>query len=595
LSDAHRITALRNVPHLRASSSSVPFRRDDPQTAKTTLFYLGNMLAYRVLATPAVVRRCVGFCASSVFSNGVVSQRTFKTIGKDLAEAQHDDLFQQRKEHSESMEKKLNDLSTFAKGGGGEKAIQRHVQKNKKILARDRLKLLLDKDESGEVDFLELSLLAGLELYGTNVQAAGVVCGIGKIHGKRVMVVANDATVSAGASYPISVAKSLRAQEIAQENRLPCFYIVDSAGAYLPMQSEIFPDKNMGGRWFYNQAQMSSKKIAQVAIIPGSCTAGGAYMCTMSDEAVIVKDIGCVYLGGPPLVKAATGEIVTDIELGGADLHTRMSGCTDHFASNELEAFQIARDIAETLPDRASAWPGLSESRFTEGKGNGAEPLYEVEELMGIAPRADKAERVDMYKVLARILDGSELHEHRARYGSTLITGWARIDGVMVGIIANNGPIVQGTSNTFESMENVGASACPAALKGAHFIRLCEQKQIPLVFLVDTDDAEDVAYVGKDVGVAKDLALMMTAVNTTKLPSVTVIVGRNSGPGSYAMGARCSSPSFLLSWPHARSGVAGSNYDAWFGTSRVWDDGIISPLETRRVLSQLLALLTTKH
>ncbi len=523
--------------------------------------------------------------------------RTFKQIANvGVDDVLSRDDYSARLEHSLKLEEKLKSLSTFAEGGGGEKAIERHVKKNKKILVRERVELLLDKNEDGGTDFMELSLLAGLELYGTNVQSAGVVCGIGKIHGKSVMIVANDATVSGGASYPVSVAKSLRAQEIARENRLPCFYIVDSAGAYLPMQSEIFPDKNMGGRWFYNQARMSSQKIAQVAIIPGSCTAGGAYMCTMSDEAVIVKDIGCVYLGGPPLVKAATGEIVSDLELGGAEVHTYMSGCTDHYAENEREAFGIARDIAETLPDRRLAWHGSSESRYQTAEEPPLDPLYDAAELLGLAARTGEGERVHMHSILARIVDGSELHEHRARYGSTLITGWARINGTMVGIIANNGPLVEGTAEKFKAkdMENVGASVCPAALKGAHFVRLCEQKNIPLVFFIDTDDSEDVSYDGKDVGAAKDLAKMMMAVNTTSLPKLSVVVGRNSGPGSFAMGSRSSSPNFLFTWPHARSGVSESKYDAWYGSSRVWDDGVVSPLATRETLSKALGILVTK-
>eukprot|EP00943_MAST-04B_sp_MAST-4B-sp1_P006342 g6342.t1 len=522
-------------------------------------------------------------------------QRHFRTIGTPLDPS--NDGNRKRLENSMKLKSKLKELEEFARKGGGEKAIKRHVEKNNKLLVRDRINLLLDED--GE-EFIELSLLAGLNLYGTNIQAAGTVCGVGKVSGKSVMVIANDATVSGGAAYPISVAKSLRAQEIALENRLPCFYIVDSAGAFLPMQSEIFPDKNHGGRWFYNQARMSSIDIPQIAIIPGSCTAGGAYMCTMSDEAIIVKDLGKVFLGGPPLVKAATGEIVSELELGGGALHTEMSGCTDHFAENEREAFEIARAIAETLPDRQLPWIGHMQSRYLEKARNNIAihtntkpPLYDSIELLNIAPRAGEGERINMREALARIIDESKLHEHRSNYGETLICGWARIDGIMVGIIANNGPMVEGTFGKFDAkgMENVGASACPSALKAAHFIRLCEQKQIPLVYCVDTDDNDDVSYDGKDVGVCKDIAKMMQAGNSTTLPKISIVMGRNTGPSSFAMSPRSSSPRFVLSWPHAVSGMQG-NCDAFFGTSRVWDDGVISPEETREKLANLLKIIT---
>ena len=541
-------------------------------------------------------------------NSGNIKQRTFKTIGTALNLHDKNEV-QLRYDLSIELNQKLNTLTEFALAGGGDKAVKRHVEKNKKLLVRDRIKRLLDPSST----FIEFSLLAGLDLYGTNVQGAGTVCGIGKVNGKDVMVIANDATVSGGAAYPISVAKSLRAQEIALENRLPCFYIVDSAGAFLPMQSEIFPDKNHGGRWFYNQARMSSIDIPQIAIISGSCTAGGAYMCTMSDEAVIVKDLGKVFLGGPPLVKAATGEIVSELELGGADLHTKLSGCTDHFAENEEEAFEIARFIAETLPDRKLSWIGHEQSRYynmanenNNSKNNsnvndnnnnnnkGIPPKFDTNELLSIASRTNENERINMLEALARIVDGSKLHEHRSNYGETLITGWARIEGILVGIIANNGPLVEGTYEKFEKkngIENVGASACPAALKGSHFIRLCEQKEIPLIYFVDTDDTDDIRYGGKNVGVMKDIAKMMQVGNSTALPKITIVCGRNTGPSSFAMSPSSSSPTFLLSWPHARSGIEGSFYDSFYGTSRMWDDGIISPIETREKLGDLLRII----
>lgn len=304
------------------------------------------------------------------------------------------------------------------------------------------------------------------------------------------------------------------------------------------------------------------------------------YMCTMSDEAIIVKNLGKVFLGGPPLVKAATGEIVSELDLGGAELHTEMSGCTDHYADSEVEAFRIAREIAETLPDRDLPWVGHTQSRYTPSYTStiSKPPLYDGIELLSIATRTDTdRERINMHEAIARFVDESKLHEHRPNYGKTLICGWARIEGILVGIIANNGPLVEGTHSKFSAkdMENVGASACPPALKGAHFIRLCEQKQTPLVYLIDTDDSADVTYHGKDIGVMKDIGKMMQAGNTTSLPKITLVMGRNTGPSSFAMSPRSSSPKILLSWTHARSGVQGSDFDAWFGTSRVWDDGVI--------------------
>ena len=544
----------------------------------------------RLIGKDSPAARYCGYYVTKTPRYSVNSWRSFQTIGNSHNFSTPES--EARLSYSMKLKEKLANLEEFASAGGGDKAIKRHVEKNKKLLVRERICKLLDDAD----DFEEFSLLAGLNLYNTDVQAAGTVCGIGKVNGKNVMVIANDATVSGGASYPISVAKSLRAQEIALENRLPCFYIVDSAGAFLPMQSEIFPDKNHGGRWFYNQARMSSMNIPQIAIIPGSCTAGGAYMCTMSDEAIIVKKLGKVFLGGPPLVKAATGEIVSELELGGAELHTEMSGCTDHYAENEEQAFRIAREIAETLPDRDLPWVGHTQSRYDPSYIDkiSKSPLYDGVELLSIAPRTDtERERINMREAIARFVDDSKLHEHRPNYGKTLICGWARIEGILVGIIANNGPLVEGTHSKFSAkdLENVGASACPPALKGAHFIRLCEQKQTPLLYLIDTDDSDDVTYHGKDIGVMKDIGKMMQAGNTTSLPKITLVMGRNTGPSSFAMSPRSSSPKILLSWTHSLSGVQGGHYDAWFGTSRVWDDGVIAPDQTREKLGKLLKVL----
>lgn len=539
--------------------------------------------------------------------------RHFQTLNAEVDT--HAEQFKQNLARAEEMVAHLKERTTYAEGGGGEKAIVRHTQKNKKMLVRERVKRLLD-DESGGA-FLELNPLCGLGLYGADVQGGGVVTGIGKIHGRDVMIIANDATVSAGASYPITVKKSLRAQEIARQNHLPCYYIVDSAGAFLPMQADIFPDRDHGGRCFFNQARLSAVGIPQVAIVPGSCTAGGAYTCTMSDEAIIVKDLGQVYLGGPPLVKAATGEIVTDNELGGAEVHCELSGCTDHYAEDEIEALRIGRDIAQTLP----VWEfsdGISKRATTEV------PVFSKEELLGLMPAdadSEHHEAPDMRSILARVVDGSKLHEHRARYGKTLITGFARVDGHLVGVVANNGPIIGGAADSEPaSMTAVaGASHSPAAIKGAHFVELCNQRQIPILFFVDCRDAP--IRTRRGPGVIRDLAKMTAAVANVQVPKITIITGKNEGIGAYAMGGRANDASFVFSWPSALHSLGNSGSpanvlpdeefdgiddpssvalrreaecptrDAWYATARGWDDGVIDPRDTRKTLVRTLEIV----
>jgi 3-methylcrotonyl-CoA carboxylase beta subunit len=533
--------------------------------------------------------------------------------------------------HNERLLERLQEASAHAALGGGEKAIARHTLKNKKMLVRDRIARLVDGK-----GFFELSQLCGLGgLYGGghDVQCGGAVCGIGRIHGRHVMILASDATVTGGAMYPITVRKQLRAQEIARQNRLPCYYIVDSAGAFLPLQADIFPDKEHGGRAFYNQAQLSALGVPQVAIVPGSCTAGGAYMCTMSDEAVIVKDLGFVYLGGPPLVKAATGEVVTDKELGGAEVHCALSGCTDHFAEDEDEAIAIGRDIAETLP----LWAGEADTPGGDGErptGVGSDhdadgemtPLYPAEELLSLIPAAGGSEAMPMRQVLARILDRSELHEHRPRYGETLICGFARIGGSLVGVIANNGPLLGRAADQESSGQvEVGASASPAALKGAHFIELCNQRRVPLVLFTDIRDEEQEQRQGRDgenvalvlsekeqiawrrrkMGAVRDVGKMMAALANASVPKISLLAGSFSGVTAYAMGGRAMDASFVFAWPNATVSMGGAFHsgqgaeqgggspvrDAWYSSARMWDDGVISPLDTRNVLSHALKIV----
>ena len=475
--------------------------------------------------------------------------------------------------------------------GGGESSRKRHTSRSK-LLPRDRVRTLIDPGSP----FLELSQLAAHGLYGGDIPAAGIITGIGRIAGRECVVVANDATVKGGTYFPITVKKHLRAQEIAQQNRLPCVYLVDSGGANLPNQDEVFPDRDHFGRIFYNQAQMSAVGIPQVAVVMGSCTAGGAYVPAMSDQSVIVRNQGTIFLAGPPLVKAATGEVVTAEDLGGGELHSRTSGVTDHLAENDADALGIARRIIGGLNSVKRPTLDLQPPR---------EPLFPADDLYGIVP-ADVREPYDVRSLIARIVDGSELDEFKRLYGATLVTGFARIWGYPVGIVANNG-ILFGES----------------AQKGAHFIELCAQRGIPLVFLQNITGF----MVGRKYesgGIAKDGAKMVTAVATANVPKFTVVVGGSFGAGNYGMCGRAYSPRFLWMWPNARISVMGgvqaasvlatlrrdnlegqgkawsaedeaafkapieAQYETqgnpYYSSARLWDDGVIDPVDTRMVL-----------
>jgi 3-methylcrotonyl-CoA carboxylase beta subunit len=475
--------------------------------------------------------------------------------------------------------------------GGGAKAREKHTARGK-LLPRERIRALLDPGSP----FLELSPLAAHGMYGDAAPAAGLITGIGRVNGIEVVVVANDATVKGGTYFPMTVKKHLRAQEVALENHLPCIYLVDSGGAFLPLQDEVFPDKEHFGRIFYNQARLSALNIPQIAVVMGSCTAGGAYVPAMSDETIIVREQGTIFLGGPPLVKAATGEVVDAETLGGADVHTSISGVADHFAENDAHALAIARDIVGSLNRKKDMPLALRPP---------VEPKYPAEELYGVIPQ-DTRRPFDIREVIARIVDGSELHEFKARYGKTLVCGFAHIHGYPVGIIANNGILF-----------------AESALKGAHFIELCNQRNVPLVFLQNITGF----MVGKkyeQAGIAKDGAKMVTAVACSHVPKFTVVIGGSFGAGNYAMCGRAYGARFLWMWPNARISVMGGEQAAsvlatvkregierdgtvwsaedeeafkapireqyerqghpYYASARLWDDGIIDPVDTRRVL-----------
>jgi 3-methylcrotonyl-CoA carboxylase beta subunit len=483
--------------------------------------------------------------------------------------------------------------------GGPEKSRERHVSRGK-LLPRERVNQLLDDGSP----FLELSPLAANGMYNDESPGAGVIAGIGLVHGRHVLVICNDATVKGGTYYPMTVKKHLRAQEIALENRLPCVYLVDSGGAFLPKQDEVFPDKEHFGRIFYNQARMSAAGIPQIAAVLGSCTAGGAYVPAMSDESVIVRNQGTIFLGGPPLVKAAIGEIVSSEELGGGDIHSRISGVADHLAENDLHALEIVRDIVATLP--APGEPAWAVSQPEE-------PAAREDELYGIVP-LDVNAVYEVRDVIARLLDGSRFHEFKKNYGTTLVTGFGRLFGHPVGIVANNGVLFS-----------------ESALKGAHFIELCDQRGIPLVFLQNISGF----MVGRDYehgGIAKNGAKMVTAVATARVPKLTVIIGGSFGAGNYSMCGRAYSPRFLWMWPAARISVMGGNQASsvlatvkrdqleaagqtwpgdeeeafkapirqqyedqgspYYSTARLWDDGVIDPADTRRVLGLALDVVS---
>jgi 3-methylcrotonyl-CoA carboxylase beta subunit len=474
--------------------------------------------------------------------------------------------------------------------GGGETARQRHLARNK-LLPRDRVAGLIDPGSP----FLELSQLAAYGLYDNEVPSAGIVTGIGRVSGRECVVVANDATVKGGTYFPITVKKHLRAQEIARQNRLPCIYLVDSGGAFLPMQDEIFPDRDHFGRIFFNQANLSAEGIPQIAAVMGSCTAGGAYVPAMSDETIIVRKQGTIFLGGPPLVQAATGEIVSAEDLGGADVHARTSGVVDHYAHDDRHALALCRRIVAGLNSNKQPQVTLRESQS---------PHYDPAELYGVVP-TDLRAPYDAREVIARIVDASEFDEFKRLYGTTLICGFAHIYGYPVGILANNGILFS-----------------ESALKGAHFVELCSQRGIPLVFLQNITGF----MVGRKYeagGIAKDGAKLVTAVSTTSVPKLTVIIGGSYGAGNYGMCGRAYDPRFLFMWPNARISVMGGEQAAmvlaqvrrggtqtmdeeeafkapiraqyerqghpYYATARLWDDGIIDPADTRRVLGLALS------
>ena len=491
----------------------------------------------------------------------------------------------------------LNAQMARAALGGGEAARAKHTGRGK-LLPRERVQMLLDPGSP----FLELSPLAALGLYpdrdGTDsAPGAGLIAGIGRVSGVDCMVVCNDATVKGGTYYPMTVKKHLRAQEVAQQNRLPCIYLVDSGGANLPNQDEVFPDRDHFGRIFFNQANLSAQGISQIAVVMGSCTAGGAYVPAMSDETIIVKNQGTIFLGGPPLVKAATGEVVTAEDLGGGDVHTRLSGVADHLAQNDLHALALARLAVSHLNHKKAVEPAVRASTA---------PKFEAKELYGVIP-TDTRKPFDVREIIARIVDGSEFHEFKPRFGTTLITGFAHIEGMPVGIIANNGILFS-----------------ESALKGAHFIELCCQRKIPLVFLQNITGFM-VGRKYENEGIARNGAKMVTAVATAAVPKFTIIIGGSFGAGNYGMCGRAFSPRFLWMWPNARISVMGGEQAAsvlatvkrdgieakggqwsadeenafkapirdqyevqghpYFATARLWDDGIIDPVDTRRVLA----------
>jgi acetyl-CoA carboxylase carboxyltransferase component len=499
--------------------------------------------------------------------------------------------FQENSQHFLQLIDQLSQRTQQVQQGGGADAIARHRKRNK-LLARERIQLLCDPD----TPFLEFSPLASWDMYENDAPSAGIITGIGLVEGQECVIVANDATVKGGTYYPITVKKHLRAQEIAEENRLPCIYLVDSGGAFLPLQAEVFPDRDHFGRIFYNQARMSSQRIPQIAVVMGSCTAGGAYVPAMSDETIIVRGNGTIFLGGPPLVKAATGEEVSAEELGGADVHSRISGVTDHYALNDEHALAICRSIVTHL-NRRKHIPWEIHPPVP--------PRYDVNDLLGIIPK-DTRKSYDVREVIARLVDGSDFHEFKALYGTTLVCGFARLMGYPVGIIANNGILFS-----------------ESALKATHFIELCAQRQTPLIFLQNITGF----MVGRQYesgGIAKDGAKMVMAVANAPVPRFTVIIGGSFGAGNYGMCGRAYSPRQLWMWPNARISVMGGQQAAtvlatvrkeglvargqtmteeeemafmqpildkyeeegnpYYSAARLWDDGIIDPRDTRTIL-----------
>ncbi|CAH1104145.1 unnamed protein product [Psylliodes chrysocephalus] len=508
----------------------------------------------------------------------------------------HSSQFLENKEKMTHLVETLRNKTAGILKGGGEKTVKKHVSKGK-LFVRDRIKLLLDKNSA----FLELSTLAANNMYEANIQSAGVITGIGKISGRECMIVANDATVKGGTYYPMTVKKHLRAQEIAEQNNIPCIYLVDSGGANLPNQGEIFADRDHFGRIFFNQANMSSKGIAQIAVVMGSCTAGGAYVPAMADESVIVKEQGTVFLAGPPLVKAATGEEVTAEDLGGADLHCTTSGVTDHYALNDEHAISIARKIVQNLTNKP---PVTFDEPFEE-------PLYNPEDLYGVID-TDLKKPFDVREVIARLFDGSKFYEFKKKYGETLVCGFSKLYGKSVGIIGNNGVLFSESS-----------------MKGAHFVQLCTQRKVPIIFLQNITGF----MVGRQAemgGIAKHGAKLVTAVACAQVPKFTVIIGGSYGAGNYGMCGRAYSPRFLYMWPNAKISVMGGPQAAgvlsqiashgkewtekqknefekpiiekfdkeaspYYSSARIWDDGVIDPKDTRKILALSLAASLNKQ
>jgi acetyl-CoA carboxylase carboxyltransferase component len=502
------------------------------------------------------------------------------------------DEYRQNHERMSALVHELRERTALVRQGGGARYLERHREQGK-LPVRDRIDRLLDDGSP----FLELSALAAWDLYDNDAPAAGVVTGIGRVSGREVLIVANDATVKGGTYYPMTVKKHVRAQQIALENRLPCVYLVDSGGAFLPLQAEVFPDREHFGRIFYNQARMSAERIPQVAVVMGSCTAGGAYVPAMSDETIIVKGTGTIFLGGPPLVKAATGEEVTAEELGGADVHTRLSGVADYFAEDDDHALHLARTIVGTLN---------TVKRMPADITTPEDPLFDPREIYGIV-NMDTRKPYEVREILARLVDGSRFDEFKERYATTLVTGFARLHGMLVGIVANNGVLFS-----------------ESALKATHFIELCNLRGIPLVFLQNITGF----MVGREYergGIAKDGAKMVHAVANSVVPKITVIIGGSFGAGNYGMCGRAYEPRFLWMWPNSRISVMGGEqaagvlttvkrdqlaragrtlsadeeaairapilekYDRegspYYSTARLWDDGILDPAETRQALA----------
>ncbi|MFO1424246.1 MAG: carboxyl transferase domain-containing protein [Candidatus Competibacteraceae bacterium] len=504
--------------------------------------------------------------------------------------------FQANAETLRTLVADLRDKVAQVALGGSEAARKKHLARGK-LLPRERVNALLDPG----TPFLEIGQLAAYGMYDNDAPAAGIITGIGRVQGGECMIVANDATVKGGTYYPMTVKKHLRAQEIAEQNRLPCVYLVDSGGAFLPRQDEVFPDRDHFGRIFYNQANLSAQGIAQIAVVMGSCTAGGAYVPAMSDETVIVKNQGTIFLGGPPLVKAATGELVSAEDLGGGDVHTRVSGVADHLAENDAHALYIARRILANLNRVKPVNLAL---------GDGEEPIYDPEEIYGILP-TDTRKPYDVREIIARIVDGSRFDEFKTRYGSTLVTGFAQLYGYPVGVVANNGILFS-----------------ESAQKGAHFIELCGQRGIPLLFLQNITGFM-VGRKYENGGIAKDGAKMVTAVSTVGVPKITLLIGGSFGAGNYGMCGRAYSPRFLWMWPNSRISVMGGEQAAsvlatvrrdgieagggvwskdeeeafkapiraqyeeqghpYYATARLWDDGVIDPAQSRRILGLSLS------